>query len=183
MFVFMINESRRISEPGNPDGLSRGFMAGNSEVGDSAFWLLRFLYRNVCGNHIVWGASQVSEIRIPHIGNADDRVFSKIRGELIKYANESASDDEARIRTATRFVLGATKDEVLDRLFSVKSLRLSRVKLNEAYDIVVTEEPNVDPTTAWGVAQGLTRLSQATPYADERVELDRAAGRVLNMAF
>ena len=39
-----------------------------------------------------------------------------------------------------------------------------------------------DPYTAWGFANGLTRLSQCTPFADERVQLDRYAGRVLALA-
>ena len=80
MFVFMVNNDKRISEPGNPDGLARGFFVSNSEVGAASFVLTRFLYRHVCGNHIVWGASQVSEVRIKHIGTADDRAFSHISG-------------------------------------------------------------------------------------------------------
>ena len=184
MFAFMVNDAVRISEPGNPDGLARGFFVGNSEVGASAWYLIRFLYRNVCGNHIVWGAKQVSEIRIKHVGAADDKAFAEIRGQLIKYADESANEEEARIRTAANFVLGSTKDEVLDRLFGIRNLGVGRKQLGEAYDLVVKEEAaSVNPTSAWGIAQGLTRLSQETPYADERVAADRAAGKVLAIAF
>jgi hypothetical protein len=185
MFAFLVNNDKRISEPGNPDGLARGFFVENSEVGNGkAFKITRFMYRHVCGNHIVWGAQQVSELRIKHIGDADDRAFQQIQVELTKYANDSASDDEARIRTAANFILGATKDEVLDRLFNVKALGLSRVKLEAAYDLTVECEPAaVNPNSAWGVAQGITRLSQQSAYADERTGLDKAAGRVLAMAF
>lgn len=184
MFAFMVNNDRRISEPGNPDGLARGFFIGNSEVGASAWYLIRFLYRHVCGNHIVWGAKQVSELRIKHVGAADDKAFAEIKGQLVKYADESASDDEARIRTAANFVLGATKDEVLDRLLGVRNLGVGKRLLADAYDACVQEEPStVNPTSAWGMAQGLTRLSQATPFADERVAADRAAGKVLSIAF
>lgn len=184
MFVFMVNNDRRISEPGNPDGLARGFFVSNSEVGAASFAITRFLYRHVCGNHIVWGAKQVSELRIKHIGEANDRAFAEISGQLTKYANDSASDDEARIVRAADFVIGATKDEVLDRLFSIKSIGISRVALNKAYDLTVEHEPTaVNPRSAWGMAQGLTRLAQETPYADERLVADRAAGRVLSIAF
>lgn len=184
MFAFMVQNDRRISEPGNPDGLARGFFVGNSEVGASAFFIIKFLYRHVCGNHIVWGAQQVSELRIKHVGAADDRAFAEIRGQLVKYANESASDDEARIRTAANFVIAGTKDEVLDRLFKIKNLGVSRRQLDAAYDIVVAEEStDVNPNSAWGMAQGLTRLSQQAAYADERVGMDRAAGKVLAIAF
>lgn len=184
MFVFMVNNDKRIAEPGNPDGLARGFMVGNSEVGASAFWFLSFLYRHVCGNHIVWGAKQVSEIRIKHIGTADDRAFAEIKGQLLKYANESANDDEARIVTAANFILGASKDEVLDKLFGIKSIGISRQLLGAAYDATVEFESDaVNPNSAWGMAQGLTRVSQDAAYADDRVAADRAAGRVLAIAF
>lgn len=184
MFAFMVNNERRISEPGNPDGLARGFFVGNSEVGASAWYLIRFLYRHVCGNHIVWGAKQVNEIRIKHVGQADDKAFAEIRGELIKYADDSANEEEARIRTAANFVLGQTKDQVLDRLFGIRNLGVSRKTLDAAYEVTVKEEPaEVNPNSAWGIAQGLTRLSQETPFADERVAADRAAGKVLSIAF
>ena len=42
---------------------------------------------------------------------------------------------------------------------------------------------NQDPRTAWGMAQGATRLSQQEINADHRVALDRAAGKVLEVAF
>jgi hypothetical protein len=184
MFAFMVNNDKRISEPGNPDGLARGFFVSNSEVGAAAFAITRFLYRHVCGNHIVWGASQVSELRIRHIGAADDRAFAQIHTELVKYANDSASDDEARILRTAQFILGSTKDEVLDRLFSIKSLGISRKQLDAAYDATVEcETVDVNPRSAWGMAQGLTRLSQDSVYADDRVALDKAAGRVLAVAF
>jgi len=183
MFVFMVNDAKRISEPGNPDGLARGFFISNSEVGSAAFTVTRFLYRHVCGNHIVWGAKQVSELRIKHIGNADDRAFGEITGQLREYAEDSASDDEARIKRAVSCVLGKDKDEVLDRLFGIKNLGVTRKSLDLAYDLCEVREPDLNPNSAWGMAQGLTRLSQETPYADERVDADRAAGKVLAVAF
>lgn len=184
LFAFLVDNEHRISEPGNPDGLARGFFISNSEVGAASFLLIRFLYRAVCGNHIVWDVKQVAEVRLRHVGRADDRAFEEVRGTLTQYANESASEDEARIKRAANFTLAATKDEVLDRLFAIKNLGLSRKQLDAAYDLTVEHEPSsVDPNTAWGVAQGLTRLSQDTPFADERVAIDRAAGKVLSIAF
>lgn len=183
MFVIMVQNDKRISEPGNPDGLARGFMIGNSEVGASSLWIVQFLYRMVCGNHIIWGAKDVKEFRTRHIGNADERTFRELHGTIVKYANDSASDEEAKIQKAAKFVLGGTKDEVIDRLFGIRTLGLSRKTLNAAYDATVVNEPNLDPTTVWGVAQGLTRVSQDSPYADERHAADRAAGKVLSIAF
>ena len=56
--------------------------------------------------------------------------------------------------------------------------------MSDGYELAIEHETtDGDPRTAWGMANGLTRLSQSLPYADERVALDRAAGKVLEMAF
>jgi len=40
-----------------------------------------------------------------------------------------------------------------------------------------------DPRSYWGLAQGMTRYSQTTGFADERTAIDSAAGKLLRMAF
>jgi hypothetical protein len=183
MFAFMVNEDRRISD-GTAEGLSRGFFCWNSEVGASSFGIMTFLYRNVCGNHIVWGASGVNELRIRHVGNADDKAFGALQGELVRYADSSASDEEAKIEAAKRYELGQTKDEVLDKVFGFRLASLSREKIGQGYELAAAHaDLDGSPRSAWGLAQGLTRLSQTLPYADARVALDRAAGKVLQIAF
>ncbi len=67
-------------------------------------------------------------------------------------------------------------------LSSVRSLpsRLATIALKhaaEAYDLAEQYETN--PRSVWGYVQGLTRLSQRTPWQDGRFTLDRAAGRLL----
>lgn len=183
LFAFMVNDGVRISEPGNPDGLARGFFISNSEVGAASFVVTRFLYRTVCGNHIVWGAKDVSEFRLRHIGSADDRAFSELSGTITRYADESASDDQARITKAYSFRLGATKEDMLDSLFGRKTLGLSRTTLGDAHQACIELEPQLDPLSAWGMAQGLTRISQNATYGEDRVAIDRAAGKVMALAF
>jgi len=64
MFAFMINDECPV-EVGNSK-LGRGFFCWNSETGSKSFGLATFLYNYVCGNHIVWGAEDVNELRIIH---------------------------------------------------------------------------------------------------------------------
>lgn len=184
LFVFMVNEDRRISEPGNPDGLSRGFFVWNAEVPGVSFGISTFLYRHVCGNHIVWDASKVSEIRLRHVGTADARAFSRLRMDLRQYADASASETEAQIKRARTIEIAGTKDEVLDRVFGLKSVGLSRSTIEAGYALA-ERHSDVDgsPRSPWGLAQGLTRHAQTTPYADDRTRIDRAAGKVLSIAF
>lgn len=179
MFAFMRHSQHTISEPGNPDGLRRGVIVENSEVGSGSLKLTRFLYRMMCGNHIVWGAEEVSDIRIRHVGYARDRMQDWSIA-LTRYANSSPSDEEATITRAKQKVIAATKEAVLDSLFSNRRLHLSRTLLEAGYDAVVPDQDG-SPNTVWGIVQGLTRHSQTVPYADDRTAIDRAAGRVLRL--
>lgn len=183
MFAFLVNESARIDD-GSPCGLARGVFVTNSEVGAASLKVTRFLYRHVCGNHIVWDAKDVKELRIVHRGRNDHRFGFQMEAELRMYAEESASDDEARVKSAKRCSLGGNKDEVIDKLFGLRIL--PRKRLEQAYDYAEREADqrlDVSPRSAWGFAQGITAMSQKEAYADARVELDRAAGKVLSIAF
>ena len=183
MFCFFVNPSRVITAGGS--NLFRGTFISNSEVGDKAFRVTNFLFNNVCGNHIVWGASDVYTLNIRHVGQANDKAWKGIEAELIRYNDLSSGEETRKISAAAKFMLGETKDEVLDMLFARNIL--SRRQLSEAYveaEVHVgTDAKGVDPKSAWGYVQGLTRLSQKSEYADERVAIDSAAGKVMEMAF
>ena len=185
MFVFMVNEEHRI-EDGSPGGLGRGFFVSNSEVGEAAFKIKKFLYRYVCGNHIVWDVKGVEEIKVRHVGRNNQRYGTTMAYELRKYMDSSAANDEQRIKAAKGFIVGDTKDEVLDKLFGMKIL--PRKTLEMAYELAVQDADagnGSSPRTAYGMVQGVTALSQSVSngYADKRVDMDVAAGKILQMAF
>jgi len=181
VFAFLVDNDRRIFEQLPGGGLSRGFFVSNSEVGDASFRITTFLYEWICGNHRVWGVQGVKEIRIPHIGNADERAFGKIAVELRKYSDSSVADDEARISAQRSYILGATKDEVLDAIFALDVPRKVGAK---AYDVAVSSEDRYgDPHSVWAICGGLTEVARDLPNADERVALERKAGKVAQIAF
>ena len=181
MFAFLVFPSVTIIEAGSTDPLYRGVIIENSEVGASALKLTRFSYREMCGNHIIWGASKLMEISVRHVGNASER-FGNFAFELKRYSEESASDEEAKIASAKRVTIAATKEQVLDKLFGIRSLGLSRKALDAGYDAALPEQDG-SPNTQWGIVQGLTRHSQTLQYADARTQLDRAAGKILEIEF
>lgn len=185
MFAFMVDNERRIFETGPGGGLSRGFFVWNSEVGAASFGIMMFLYEYVCGNHRVWGVSNINELRVIHVGNGQDRkAFDKMTVELRRYADASASDDEAKITAARQFQIAATKDEVLDAVFALKAPALTRKVIGQAYDVA---EQRVDwygsPRSAWGLAGGLTEIARDLPNASDRHALDTAATKVMEMSF
>jgi len=188
LFMFMVNESVSLENPACPSvPLNRGFFLSNSEVGDRAFTLKTFLYDAVCGNHIVWGASEVNEVRIVHLGNgADEKAWSKMRSAMREYAIAGASADMDRLRSTQSYSLGRTRDDVLsttNEYVSRRNLALTQAQIVEAYDIAEKTPRYGAPTTPWGIVQGLTEISQRQKHASGREKMDRAAGKILEIAF
>lgn len=182
MFAFLILENQRLNDRSD-GGLSRGVFFENSEVGDRSLRYTTFLYRHVCGNHIVWDVGKVERTKIRHVGDARQK-FKKIFAEIARFQNRAASSDEKKINRTQTKMLGKSPEEVIDFLFRRLYRILSRQQLEGAFDLAAeNSDVDGDPRSAWGMAQGITRLSQQNPFMDERTNLDRAAGRVLRIAF
>lgn len=181
MFVFMIHPDRQI-DVGENRTLCKGFFLWNAETGGVSLGGMTFLFDHVCGNHIVWGAEDVKEFRLRHVGRIRGRAIRRLRVDLRKYADESVSELEGKIVYSKSFELGADKANVVLNIFK-RNIGATKRQLEEAYQIAETQPDTGNPRSAWGMAQGLTRLSQKSGYTDERVKLDRAAGKVMEMAF
>jgi len=179
MFAFMMSQAREVTGPLG-ERLFRGVIVVNSEVGDGSLKIIAFLFREICGNHIIWDASEIAEIRLIHVGKVRQR-WSEVQARVRHYMDGAASLEEASFVEYRRQIAG-TKDDVLDAVFGKRIAGLSRRVAEKAYDAVVVEEDG-DPRTKWGFAQGLTRISQDTSFADVRTDLDRAAGKVLAANF
>ena len=59
-----------------------------------------------------------------------------------------------------------------------RGLGLSRDLAESAYDRAERDE-SCSPRSAWGYANGITRVSQDAAFQDDRYSLDLAAGRLL----
>ena len=70
MFLFLVDGNRALDDPTDrtDTGLFRGFILRNSDVGAAALTLDVFLFRAVCGNHIIWGFQHVAGFRRRHVG-------------------------------------------------------------------------------------------------------------------
>jgi hypothetical protein len=73
--------------------------------------------------------------------------------------------------------LGPTREDVLEAV--VTRVDMSRKQAAEAYALAEAYEEN--PRSVWGYVQGLTRLSQRTPWQDGRFSLDQASSRLIAM--
>jgi hypothetical protein len=177
MFLFLVDGNRSLDDPtdGSQAGLFRGFMLRNSDVGAAALSLDMFLFRAVCANHIIWGFHHVAGFRRRHIGASIHHAWTHSLGEVRAALDADLAADRTILLRATSQELGATREKVIDAV--VQRLDLPRKHALDAYTMAEQHETN--PRSVWGYVQGLTRLSQHTPWQDTRFTLDRAASRLL----
>lgn len=184
MFLFLVDNDRRIFETAPGGGLSRGFFVENSEVGAGGFKITVFFYEGICGNHRVLGAQGIREFNYKHIGKADERAFTALGGMLTEYAESSAHQIEAQIGGSKMKEIAATKEEVVDAVYAMKVPGVTKELCEKSYDLA---EQRVDwygnPRSFWGFTGGMTEIARDFPNAGERTKIDRAAGKILQMAF
>jgi hypothetical protein len=109
LFVFLVQPDRVIDD-GN-QGPMRGVFLWNSEVGAGSFKIRSFLLENVCGNHIVWGASDVQEIRGRLRGNRILTASREMTAQIRGYAEASSTVEENMIRESRAFFLGKDRGD------------------------------------------------------------------------
>ena len=177
MFLFLVDGNRDLDDPTDRThaGLFRGFILRNSDVGAAALTLDVFLFRMVCGNHIIWGFQHVAGFRRRHVGASIQDAWISSLNEVRTILDADTAADRTMLLRASSQELGPTRDAVLDAV--VQRLDLSQKQAAEAYSLA--EQHETSPRSVWGYVQGLTRLSQRTPWQDGRFVLDRAASRLL----
>lgn len=188
-FLILVNGGSIVTDPslrntpqgpnasGAPaDGMFRGLLVRNSEVGAASIVIESILYRYVCGNHMLWGAVIDRSFRRRHVGKSALRETVREIGRIgMNWAHASAERDQAIVRMLIDREIAHTRDAVIDEL---RAMGATADQAATAYDTCERTE-GASPRSFWGIAQGLTRASQITPYQDERYKLDQLAGVVL----
>ena len=116
MFLFLVDGNRDLDDPTDRThaGLFRGFILRNSDVGAAALTLDVFLFRMVCGNHIIWGFQHVAGFRRRHVGaSIQDAWTTSLDGVRATLDADTANDRTLLLRATTQ-ELGPTRDAVLE---------------------------------------------------------------------
>ena len=180
LFLFVVDGNRDLNDPTDRThaGLFRGFILRNSDVGAAALTLDVFLYRAVCGNNVIWGFQHVAGFRRRHVGASIQSAWTASMDAVRAALDADTASDRALLLRATSQELGGTRDAVIET--AVRRVDISQKQATEAYTLA--EEHETNPRSVWGYVQGLTRLSQRTPWQDGRYVVDRAASRLLTTA-
>lgn len=180
MFVFLADEKNRIEVPGRRNGqtgeMARGFFVWNSEVGDKTLGVATFLFDYVCMNRIVWGAQGYQEIRVRHTISAPDKFIEQVAPAIEAYSNASAAGINEAIENARskRFDDEEAMIEFLGKRFSVDKAK--------AFNLSHIAEEGRPIETLWDATVGMTAYAKNLKYQDARVDLEREAGKVMDLA-
>lgn len=178
-FVFMVATEQAVQSPGGP--LYRGFFYENSEVGGSSLRVTMFLFNAVCGNHIVWGAQNVSQFEARHSGRRIHEFEAESTTLIHRYHDMQAGEQETSIRSlASRRI--ADNPEGVERRLLTSAIATAPV-IKSAYEAASCHADiyGASPLSPWGMIQGFTEVAQSREYASQRVMLERAAGRLVDM--
>ncbi len=72
MFAFMIDNDSWVDIEG--EQFAPGFFIWNSEVGRRTVGIETFWFQRICGNHIVWDATEVVSYKRKHTANVSRRL-------------------------------------------------------------------------------------------------------------
>ena len=177
MFIFLADENHRIEVPNRRNGqsgmMARGVFLWNSEVGSATFGIGTFLFDYVCRNRIVWGADQYKEITIRHSAGAPDRFIEEAAPALESYANSSTSNIVQAITDARK----ARIDDV-DSFLAKRFTKRVAVGIKKAHE----EDEGRPIESLWDASTAITAFARGVKWQDERVTLEREAGKILDMA-
>ena len=177
MWVFLADEVNRIELPHRRNGktgtLARGFFVSNSEVGACTFVLGQFLFDYMCGNHIIWGVEEFQELRIRHTAGAPDRYIEQARPALEAMANASSVGMVDMLKAAQ-----GKKVEDIDTFLNARFSKSQSSAIKAAH--MADEQRPIE--SLWDVATGVTAYAREIQHTDQRVQLEREAGKILKLA-
>lgn len=177
MFVFLADEHHRIEMNNRRDGkngtLARGFIVGNSEVGASTLWVAQFLFDYVCMNRIIWGVQEYREVRVRHTASAKLHFERRVLPALNDYANSSTGGIEEAIAAAQRQKLND-----LEKFLNARFTRRQSEGIMAAHE----KEEGRPIETLWDATTAVTAYAKTIEFQDERVKLERAGGKILQLA-
>lgn len=184
-FAFLQDESKviELTRPdGTKEGLKRGLMIWNSEVGKRTFGLCSYLYQMICGNHIVWGAQNIQTLETRHVGDALVRATQELMPQANAYLNSSTETEMELLNRAMRVQVAPDGKEAI-RVLRAKG-GFTKTIAEDAMVLAKTHETNVglDPLSYMAVVNGLTLIARDEANGDARNLLETRASAFLRMA-
>jgi hypothetical protein len=177
VFIFLVDPKNPIEVAG--EQLFRGFYTWNSEVGSAVFGLTTFLYRYICDNRIVWGATDIKELRIRHTGGAPERFAYEGEKYLRQYGDEGTAKVAAQITAAknAEIPLNVGKGDTVEGW--LQSRGFTKAQAVASVQTATAEEGQA--RSVWDIVNGITAYARSVPHTDDRIALETKAGKLMDM--
>ncbi len=154
----------------------RGYLLGNSEVGQGSAVVSRFVFDAFCANFIVWNARDMQTVRRIHRGEPS-RILRGLREELRKATPEVQARELEVLRRAAEVEFATDLDLAVERL--VKQFELSEAAAKTSLMLAAgNENRGTRPLTHAWVANGVTSFAKSSTNADRLVELATVGGDI-----
>jgi hypothetical protein len=181
VFLFLVDDRNPIEvgklANGEPDLMFRGFYAWNSETGSKTAGIAAMYLRGVCMNRNLWGVEEFSEIKIRHTKFAPDRFAMEARPALESFAHGATRTFLEGVQAAKSAKIAHDDNSRLE--FLTKRVGLSARMAKAAATRHVDEEGR-EIRTVWDAAQAVTAIARDIPHQDNRIDLERKAGALLD---
>jgi len=179
VFIFLVDPKNAIEV--NGEQLFRGFYTWNSEVGSATFGLRTFLYRYVCDNRIIWGQTDVKELRIRHTGGAPERFAYEGAKYLRRYAEESTAKIADGIRAAQGKDLTSEINTGKGDTIATWLQKRGFTKAQATASVETAQAEQGEARSLWAIVQGVTAYARSVSHTDERVQLETKAGQLMEL--
>lgn len=182
MVCMLADESKAIPLHDRRDGhdgvMSTGIVVGNSDVGAGKLWVACFAYDYLCANRIIWGMRDLDQLAIRHTASAPMRFAAEVVPALKEFARSNISLSEALIVAAQN-----KKIDDLDKFLMSRKFTRSQVSgIKAAYKTDESLDLGITGASIWDAVVGITAYARGIQYQDARVDLEREAGKVLQLA-
>mgnify|MGYP000474575298 FL=1 len=182
VFVFLVDDRNPIEvgklANGEPDLMFRGFYAWNSETGSKTAGIAAMYLRGVCMNRNLWGVENFHEIKIRHTKFAPDRFAMEARPALQSFANGSTYSFVEGVKAAKDAIVARDDEDRLEFLTKRAGLSGRMAKAAAARHL---KEEGRPVASVWDAAQAITAIARDVPHQDARIEVERKAGRLLDL--
>lgn len=185
VFIFLVDDTHPVEvgklSDGSPDLMFRGFFISNSEVGAGSMRLAAFYLRAVCMNRNLWGVERFEELTIRHTSGAPARFIEEARPALQSFASAGDKRLIDGVRAAKEAIVAKEESEAIEFLRNRGiAKKRAQVILTRDAETGGEREKGDFPRTAWAMAQAITAEAREIKNNDQRVELERVAGKILD---
>jgi hypothetical protein len=183
MFAFLVNDSHKIDVGGRQ--VSPLVIVWNSEVGDRSLGVMMANFEWTCMNRNIYGYQDQGSFRFNHTGGIRYRFAQQVVPALNRWVAQGMGEIERAIIVGRQTEIVKGKGGATASAQDAVRFLVSRKFTENAarHAVENAERVGLNPLSAYGLMNGLTDFAKGITWQDDRVELEREAGKLMDLAL